>query len=218
MVTTGRSQPNISIEQPCLLLVEGSDDEWFFRRMIEKRPLSGIQILQYSERGTLGDFLADVLVLNPDFSKVKAIGITRDADTSYQQAFQSVGDSLRIAGLPVPSTPLTYSEGMLYDSAIRVTAYIMPDNASPGDLETLCLNAVGQSPAMPCVDRYFDCLQAIGHVPRQESKARLRAFLSANLENPNLLLGQAVAAGVIAWDSPAFDGIHQFLDMLSATE
>ena len=213
MGTPGKGQPNISIGQPSLLLVEGSDDDWFFRRMMEKSSISGIQIVQYSERGTLGDFLADVLMLNPEFTRLKAVGVVKDADNSYQQAFQSVGDSLRISGLPVPSDPLTYAEGMLNESAIRVVTYVMPDNNSPGDLETLCLDAVRQSPAMPCVDRYFSCLRDIDHLPRQESKARLRAFLSANPSNPSLLVGQAVAAGVIPWDSPAFDGVHQLLDM-----
>ena len=216
MGTPGKGQPNISIRQPSLLLVEGSDDDWFFRRMMEKSSTSGIQIVQYSERGTLGDFLADVLMLNPEFTRLKAVGVVKDADNSYQQAFQSVGDSLRISGLPVPSDPLTYAEGMLNESAIRVVAYVMPDNNSPGDLETLCLDAVRQSPAMPCVDRYFSCLRDIDHLPRQESKARLRAFLSANPSNPSLLVGQAVAAGVIPWDSPAFDGVHQLLDMLTS--
>ena len=218
MAPLGTGRPNIGIEQPCLLLVEGSDDEWFFRRMIEKRSLSGIQIFQYSERGTLGDFLADVLMLNPEFSRVNVIGVVKDADNSYQQAFQSIGDSLRRSNLPVPSAPLTYAEGMLDGSEIRVAAYVMPDNVSPGDLETLCLSAVSQSPTMPCVDHFFSCLQSIGHIPKQESKARLRAFLSTNLDNPNLLIGQAIAADVLPWDSPAFVHIHQFLDMLATSE
>ena len=216
MVTPGRGQANISIEQSRLLLVEGSDDEWFFRRMMEKRTLSGVQIFQYSERGTLGDFLTDVLILNPDFSRVNIVGVVKDADNSYQQALQSVGDSCRLAGLPVPSGPLTYAEGSLNDSTIRVVAYVMPDNSSQGDLETLCLNALSSTVAMPCVDHFFSCLQSIDHIPRQESKARLRAFLSANPDNPNLLIGQAIAAGVIPWNSPAFDGIHQLLNMLGA--
>lgn len=216
MVGPGRDQANTRIEQSRLLLVEGSDDEWFFRRIMERRSLSGVQIFQYSERGTLGDFLTDVLILNPDFSSVNAIGIVRDADTSYHQAFQSLGDSCRLAGLPVPSAPLAYAEGSLNYSAIRVVAYVMPDNSSQGDLEALCLEAVKESSAVPCVDHFFDCLLSIGHVPRQENKARLRAFLSTNRDNPNLLIGQAIAAGVIPWDSPAFDAIHQLLDMLAA--
>ncbi len=207
----------IAIEQPRLLLVEGRDEYWFFRRIIDERKIEGIQIVEFHGKDGLGNFLTNILVpaiAPPD--TVVGIGVVRDADESYSQAFQSVGDSLRLAGLPVPLAPLAYAEGLLYGAAIRVVAYVMPDNSSRGDLEALCLNAVSQSPAMPCVDSYLSCLRAIEHLPRQESKARLRAFLSANPDNPNLLIGQALAAGVIPWDSPAFAGIHQFLDILAA--
>ena len=212
-------EQTIVIEQPRLLLVEGRDEYWFFRRIMESRKVEGIQIVEFQGKDSLGNFLANILVpaISPP-DTVEAIGVVRDADESYARAFQSIGDSLRISELPVPSGPLTYAEGMLYDSAIRVAAYVMLDNASPGDLETLCLNAVSQSPAMPCVDRYFSCLREIDRLPRQESKARLRAFLSANTENPNLLIGQAIAAGVIPWDSAAFAGIHQLLDMLASVD
>jgi hypothetical protein len=202
MAVSRQGQRNISVQQPRLLLVEGNDDEWFFRRLIEKRSIADIQIIQYSEEGKLGDFLVDVLVLDPRFSEVvKAIGVVKDADRGYESAFQSVQDSL--------------ARAKLSEAGIRSETYIMPDNGSQGDLETLCLSAVRESPAMPCVDRYLDCLQAIDRLPRQESKVRLRAFLSANPENPTLLIGQAIEAGVIPWDSPAFASVHQFLDMLT---
>ena len=135
---------------------------------------------------------------------------------SFQSAFQSVQDSLHRADLPFPTTPLTYAEGVFENTPIRSAVYIMPDNNSPGDLETLCLDAVRNAPAMPCVDRYFECLQSIDHVPRQESKARLRAFLASHQRDPTLRSGEAIAAGVIPWNSPAFNGVHQFLDMLDA--
>jgi len=99
---------------------------------------------------------------------------------------------------------------------MRVIIYVMPDNSSQGDLESLCLDAVRDAPAMPCVDAYFGCLQTIDHVPTQENKAKLRVFLASNLADPTLLTGNAIAAGVIPWNSPAFDGVHQFLDMLDA--
>ena len=217
MVAPRRGPRNVRVEQPRLLLVEGDDDEHFFRHLIEKRSLADTQIIQYSERGGLGDFLANVLTLDSGFYEiVKVIGVVKDADRDYQRAFQSVQGSLHRAKLPVPQAPLNY--GASLDVSVRVIAYIMPDNSSRGDLETLCLNAVSGAPAMPCVDRYFDCLQSIDQVPRQESKARLRAFLSANIDNPNLLIGQAISAGVLPWDSPAFAGIHQFLDLLSAVD
>ena len=218
MVGSRQGPRNVSVEQPRLLLVEGDDDKHFFQRLIDQRSLADTQIIQYSQRGTLGDFLANVLTLDPGFSDVKVIGVVKDADCSYQQAFQSVQDSLRTAKLPVPNGPLSYGAEELTDTAVRIVAYIMPDNFSRGDLETLCLDAVSGAAAMPCVDRYFDCLQSIDHVPRQESKARLRAFLSANPDNPNLLIGQVITAGVLPWNSPAFASVHQFLDMLTSAD
>ena len=65
MAVSRQGQRNVGVQQPCLLLVEGNDDEWFFRRLIEKRSIADIQIIQYSEEGKLGDFLVDVLVLDP---------------------------------------------------------------------------------------------------------------------------------------------------------
>ena len=219
MTAQPETRHGLRIEHPGLLLVEGPDDYHFFRQIVEHRDLGEMEIIPYDGKDNLGSFLTGVLIPRlRSASVVKAIGVTRDADDDFDRAFQSIGDSLRRAGLPVPSTPLTLAEGSLYGDAVWVAAYVMPDNASPGDLETLCLNAVSQSPAMPCVDRYFSCLQEIGLLPGQESKARLRAFLSANPDNPNLLTGQAIAAGVIPWDSPAFGGIHQLLDMLAEVD
>ena len=207
----------IHLERPSLLLVEGTDDYWFFRRIIERRKSDGIQIIEFGGKDTLGEFLTNILVPRVRATDiVRIIGIVRDADDFYDRAYQSVGDSLKRAGLPVPQGPLTYANGILDDATIRTAAYIMPDNSSPGDLETLCLQAVRDAPAIPCVDGYFDCLESIGHVPLQESKARLQAFLAANPDNPTLRIGEAIAAGVIPWEGPAFNDVRKFLDMLDA--
>ena len=217
MVSQRQGQRNAGIESSRLLLVEGNDDRHFFQRLIGRRQNSDIQVIEYGGEARLGDFLANTLVADPGLSDLaKVMGVVRDADDSYQGALQSVQDSLRRANLPVPATPLTYGEDEAQGTTIQVVAYIMPDNGSPGDLETLCLDAVRSAPAMPCVDRYFNCLQSISQVPTQESKARLRAFLAANPADPTLLTGNAIAAGVIPWNSPAFAGVHQFLDMLDA--
>ena len=208
---------SIHLEHPRLLLVEGTDDYWFFRRIIERRRSAGIQIIEFGGKDTLGEFLTNVLVPRVRATDVvRIIGIVRDADDFYDRAFQSVGDSVRRAGLPVPRAPLTYADGALDGTAIRVAAYIMPDNASRGELETLCLEAVRGAEAMPCVEKFFECLGAIDNVPGKEDKARLGAFLSANRDDPNLRIGEALSAGVIPWNSPAFDGVHKFLDLLDA--
>ena len=217
MTSARRGQRNHRIEHPCLLLVEGNDEYHFFRRMIERRQKDGVQIIQYSEQAKLGSLLAGVIVPDPQFAAlVRVVGVVKDADLCYERAFQSVQDSLRHANLPIPAAPLSYGDAVGGETAIKSIAYIMPDNGSQGDLETLCLAAVNDSPAITCVSRYFECLASINHVPRQVSKAKLGAFLSANLDKPNLRMGEAIAAGVLPWNSPAFQGVHQFLDMIDA--
>ena len=217
MTSRRERQQTIKIIQPRLLLVEGRDDEIFFLRIIERREIEGIQVIPFYGKDNLGSFLTNVLVPGMNSSDgVKAIGVTRDADKDYTRAFQSVGDSLRYAGLPVPSGPLSFAEGTLEDATIQIAAYILPDNSSPGELETLCLEAVRGAPSMPCVDHFFECLASINHVPAKEDKARLGAFLSTEKDDPNLRIGQAILAGAIPWDSPVFGGIHQMLDLLAS--
>ena len=216
MVSPTAKPLTVAIQQPRILLVEGPDDQAFFNNLIEKKQTPPLQIIQYSEQNKLGVFLRDVLTKSDQFSElVEVLGIVKDADTTYQSAFQSIQDSLRVANLPVPDAPLEVAEPS-GDGIPKVVAYVMPDNNSKGDLENLCLEAVRDHPALACVDQYFNCLHSKGYVPRQESKARLRVFLSANPDNPNLLIGQAIAAGVLPWDSPAFEDVHKFLDFLDA--
>ncbi len=217
MVAHPRRSANFRIEQPRLLLVEGNDDVQFFRRIIQLRQSEGMQVIEFGGKDKLGEFLTNVLVPRVSATDiVRIIGVVRDADCDYDRAFQSVGDSLRRAGLPVPGAPVTCADGSLDSATLQVSVYIMPDNAAGGDLETLILRAVEGSPALDCVDTYIECLKERGMVVPHERKARLHAFLASDPGDPTLQPGQAIDAGVIPWNSPAFCGVHQFLDMLDA--
>ena len=217
MLARREAQQAFRIEQPNLLLVEGRDDYHFFSRIIKHREQDRLQVVPYGGKDNLGNFLANILIpaLNTS-DQVKIIGITRDADQDYSTAFQSIGDSLRRAELPVPTAPVEGAKGSLNGEEILIAAYVLPDNARQGELETLCLDAVREAASMPCIDDLFECLESIDHLPTKQDKARLGTFLSTNTDNPNLLMGQAVDAGVIPWNSPAFTGIHQFLEMLTS--
>ncbi len=219
MVASPRRSANFRIEQPRVLLVEGNDDVQFFRRLIERRESQGIQIIPFDGKDKLGEFLADVLVPRIRTTDiVQVVGVVRDADDFYNRAFQSVTDSLRRAELPIPSSPMTTANGSLDGVEIRVSVYIMPDNASSGDLESLCLRAVQDTTAMACVEGYIECLKAQGQTIQHERKARLHAFLASNTDDPTLQPGQAIDAGIIPWNSPAFGDVHKFLDMLDAAD
>ncbi|MCC6446839.1 MAG: hypothetical protein IT210_25730 [Armatimonadetes bacterium] len=77
-------------------------------------------------------------------------------------------------------------------------------------LETLCLRAVADDPVMPCIERYFECIQEKASLPANLAKARVHSFLSSR-PKPDLLVGQAAWSGYWPWDSPAFDPLRRFL-------
>jgi hypothetical protein len=92
--------------------------------------------------------------------------------------------------------------------------FLLPDNASPGMLEDLCLEAVASDPAAPCLDEYFTCVFQRGNRrPVEVAKARVHAWLASQLK-PDLRLGEAAEAGYWPWNSPVFDQLRAFLRAL----
>ena len=77
-------------------------------------------------------------------------------------------------------------------------------------LETLCIAAIAEDAAMPCVEAFFQCLHKAGIAPRPIDRARLQAFL-ASRERPGLWLGLAARAGYFSWDAPALQAAKQFV-------
>ena len=72
---------NFRIELPRLLIVEGTDDVQFFRRIIERRRNRDIQIIEFGGKDKLGEFLTNVLVPRiRSIDTVKVIGVVRDAE------------------------------------------------------------------------------------------------------------------------------------------
>ena len=191
-----------------LLLVEGRDEENFFEAFLRHLGISGIQVLSYRGKNNLGNRL-EVYVDVPSFAQIQSIGIVRDADGSAHSALQSVQSSLRSVGLPAPQNFLEPA-GDLPDSP-RVAVFIMPDNASPGALENLCLTALADDPAMGCVEDFMRCVQAaVKSPPPNPAKARMHAFLASRAD-PELRLGEAGQRRYLPWDNPAFGDLAQFL-------
>jgi hypothetical protein len=116
---------------------------------------------------------------------------------------------LLAANLPAPvNTMVSVGAGP------QVSILILPDAVTPGMLESLCLAAVENDPAMQCVDAYFNCLkQQMAVSPRNLTKSPLHAFLSSRPKS-DLLVGEAASAGYFPWNHPAFDQVKQFLQSL----
>jgi hypothetical protein len=203
------NEPQSPITHSKLLVVEGKDAFRFFKFLLQDLELlSEIEIRNFGGVSELADYL-ETLMGTSGWHLVTSLGIVRDAEANATPAFQSVRSALRKVNLSEPEHPMTVAAGQP-----RVSVFILPDCIHPGMLETLCLQAVGDDPAMPCIDQYFQCLQnqAIA-LPENMPKARLQAFL-ASRSRPGLKLGEAADTGYWPWANPTFDPLKQFLRAL----
>lgn len=196
-----------SIEQSHLLLVEGIDDAFFFEALITRLNLCDIEIWPI---GGVRDFKKKLGILKKlsGFEKIKSIGVIRDADENAAAAFDSVSQALRDNGLSAPDryghrsteTPLT-------------SIMILPDGLeSPGMLESLCLRAITDDPAMLCTEKYFECLHESRIYQREvdQDKAKVYVYL-ASKNKPDKRLGESAQAGYWPFDNEVFDNVKRFL-------
>ena len=190
------------------LLVEGRDEELFFGALLRELGINDVQVQNCRGKDNLSIVLLEI-AQDPDIHLINSIGIVRDADLSANGAFQSVQSALRRSNLPVPTRMLQSTAGNP-----SLSVFIMPDNASNGALEQLCLSALVDDPAMPCVEDFLKCISdRVFEPPRDQQKARIHAFL-ASREDPELRLGEAAQRGYIDWNHPAFAQLSRFLQSL----
>lgn len=196
----------VRIESPKLLLVEGESEYRFFRFLLEKLDTTvPVQVANYKGIGNLKRVLR-ALPVRPEYATLDSIGVTRDADKYSERAFQSVRSLLESAGLDTPDAPMVLTKGKP-----RIVVYVLPDCASPGTLESLCLSAVACDPAMQCVGEYVRCLEETAGVTHCISdKARAHAFL-ASRPKPELRVGEAAEAGHWNLDSQVYESLKSFL-------
>ena len=196
----------LRIKSDKVLLVEGKDEKRFFEVLLKSLgAVESIQTIPYGGKGNLKSFFHNLRVV-PGFTGLKSLGVTRDADCSSASAFQSVCRLLRNAGFDAPDQVSDQTLGNP-----QVSVFIFPDYENAGMLETLCLSAVKDDPAIPCVEQYFQCLAESANLPtKNPDKARAHVFL-ASRDRPELRVGEAAEAGHWQLDSPVFDPLKNFL-------
>ena len=194
----------VPITRPKQMLVEGRDEEEFFKALLRYLGIDDIEVRHYGGKNSFRRFL-NGFVSTPDFDGVESMGIVRDADDSATSAFQSLKDSLTSVNLPVPD-----KEMIPTTEFPKVTVFIMPGDAAGGALEDLCLRALWDDPAMNCVSEYMKCIQEHScQVPKNPAKARMHAFLASRVD-PELRLGEAAQRGYLPWGDSAFVQVIEF--------
>ena len=195
------------IEHEIQLLVEGKDARNFFTALLAHMELVGVQVQNFGGVTELRSFLA-AFVRAPNFSNVRSIGIVRDAEQSAGSAFQSVRDSLEHVNLAAPRHP---DESTGESPSVRVL--ILPDNATPGMLETLLCSTLTQDPVTKCIDDFLQYAEESGQRLQVPDKARAHAWL-ATRPLPQVSVGVAAMKGYWNLDHQALDAVRKFLTAL----
>ena len=190
-----------------LLIVEGTDEQNFFKAFLRHLSLDDIQVMNMRGKSKIRAKLR-ALTLAPNFSDVTSLGIIRDADDEPSGAFQSVCDALKGAGLVAPRRQLSFTRGNP-----KTGIMVLPQPGSKGMLEDVCLNSINDTQEMDCIIKYLDCIKKhTGTLPSNISKSKLYSFLAT--KEPGLRLGEAALRSVWRWDNPAFEQIKRFLKLL----
>ena len=202
------------VEQESLLLVEGIEDARFFTAMAHQLNRTDLQIVTVGGKENFRSFLVSTLLKSDNFSRLRRLGIVRDADSSAQSTLQSLQNALNHAQLPAPSRAWEPEQA----GHLTVSLAILPDGSSQGNLEDLCLRSIQNSPESTCVDQYVGCRVSTGaHIAENRlAKSKVHAYLAVGKDGaePGLRLGEAAEAGVWDWGSPAFQPILNFLQNL----
>lgn len=156
--------------------------------------------------------MLDAISLEIKTPSRKAIGILVDANNDIDARWNDVTNRLRKANIQAPPSP--QSTGTIIDGQPRVGIWLIPDNASTGELEDFVMQMIPEGdPIWPRSKRY------IGEIPQadrkfREDKARraeLYAWLAAR-ENPRQM-GSAIGSHDLNVDG---DLCRNFLAWLKA--
>ncbi len=196
------------ISRSVQLLVEGNDQRNFFEALVKDMYRDDIQVQNFGGVNDLRTFLSLWSRLL-DSSKIRSVGIVRDAEISAQAAFQSVQGALKNAGLDVPDRPR-----QLTNSSPNISVLILPDDNNSGMLETLLCRTFTDTQMNSCINEFFECIQtATTSKLHRPDKARAHAYIVTQ-RDPHISVGVAALRGYWTLDHPALSSVRQFLQTL----
>ena len=157
-----------------------------------------IEIWNYGGITQLKNFLKTLASTSEFKTTVKSLGIARDAEENPVAAQQSVRSAVEASALP---------------AGVSVNVAILPDNAAPGMIETLCLRSVDSEPVYECANGFFASLTEKGVLlpdTIKHCKRVVRVYL-AGKDWPEAPVGIAAHKDVWHFSHSAFDALKAFL-------
>jgi hypothetical protein len=185
-----------------VLLVEGETPRHFFEALASVLGLSQqIEIRSYGGVSDLGTYLKTIASTTEFRTKVKSLGIARDAESDPTAARESVEYAVQSAGI---------------SKHVAVRTAILPDNQTPGMIETLCLRSVDADPVLECANGFFTCLKEKSVALPEGiicAKHLARVYL-AGKDCPEMPVGIAASKNLWPFSHTAFDSLKAFLQSL----
>ena len=138
------------------LLVEGPSDVAFitqFTKFLDYKLDEDFKIIDMQGKGGLAK---NIVSLEPELKKGNKIAVILDADDDVKKRREE-------------------AEAIL--AAKKIPLFLMPDDNSAGELETLLLSTIDEHVILDCFDEYIACLQREGiDSSSVDEKAKLYAY------------------------------------------
>ena len=163
-----------------LLLVEGQDDKHVVEHL--RRRLASDLTFQCEDKGGSGPLL-DAIDVEIATDGRLALGILMDANDDLAARWQAIGH--RLLGEDAQLPPQPERGGTVIDSNPRVGVWLMPDNATPGELENFVAELIPKDdPVWPLAECYIDGIPSEHRQfsPGKELRAKLHAWLATRQE------------------------------------
>ncbi len=137
------------------ILVEGASDVAFIAHYCQHLGFTPDDSLMIIDMQGKGGLAKNMLSLEPELKKGAKIAVILDADTNMQQRRE---DAKAILGEEIP-------------------LFLMPDDGSTGELETLLLSTTDEDIILNCFEDYIACLEDEGiDSSSVDNKAKLYAY------------------------------------------
>jgi len=195
-----------------LIVTEGKHAEQFLRWAC--KIYRGGQDVQVQDGGGVSELRRYLRTLKTveGFDQLKTLVVARDAESSADNASQSIRDAFRELGLPIPDNAFSYATKY----SKRTAFIIFPGpGAKQGTLEDLCLKIVSDDSILSCVDAYLVCVKEKNSnlTSTHDSKRKISTFLAGQEDKDLIGTNPGEAANGNAWDAehPAMVPFKQVL-------
>lgn len=146
-----------------------------------------------------------------------AVGILADSDDDLNARWDKIVDKLRRAGVEPPNGP--HPTGSVIDGKPRIGVWLMPDNASKGELEDFVEKLIPEDdPVWPLAERYVNGIpyDARKFKPGKMLRARIHAWLATRAEPRKM--GAAIRTGDLDATAPLAKTFAEWLQAVFGSE